>query len=96
MPHPVVRTHIGTGRKALYVNELFTKSIDGLTPTESELLLKYLYKHIATPDFCVRLNWRVHTLAVWDNRCTSHYGVADYYPEHRKLQRGTTVGDKVF
>ncbi len=96
MRHPLVRTHPATGRKAVYVNTLFTVKIDGLTQSESDLLLQYLYEHIAKPEFCVRLKWRVHTLALWDNRCTSHYAVADYYPQHRLMQRATTQGDKPF
>ncbi len=96
MQHPLVRTHPVTGRKALYVNTFFTMKIDGLDPAESDLLLNYLYEHISKPEFCVRLKWSVHTLAIWDNRCTSHYAVADYYPQHRHMQRATTQGDKPF
>ena len=92
--HPLVRTHPLTGRKAVYVNPIFTVKIDGLAPAESDLLLRYLYEHIGRPEFCVRLKWRVNTLAVWDNRCTSHYAVADYFPEHRRLQRATTCGER--
>ena len=92
--HPLVRTHPVTGRKAVYVNPIFTVKVDGLTQGESDLLLRYLYEHIGRPEFCVRLKWRVNTLAVWDNRCTSHYAVADYYPEHRRMQRATTCGER--
>lgn len=94
--HPLVRTHPVTGRKGIFVNPLFTVKIDGLEPFENELLLNFLYQHIAKPEFCVRLKWEVHTLAVWDNRCTSHYAVADYFPQRRRMQRATTEGDKPF
>ncbi len=94
--HPLVRTHPQTGRKSLFVNRFFTDRIDGFTAKESENLLEFLYRHIETPEFCVRLRWRVGTLAIWDNRCTSHYAVADYYPQHRKMQRASVAGDPVF
>ncbi len=94
--HPLVRTHPRTGRKSLFVNRFFTNFINGFTPQESENLLQFLYKHIETPEFCVRLRWRPGTLAIWDNRCTSHYALADYWPQHRKMQRASVSGDTPF
>lgn len=91
--HPVVRTHPHSGRKGLFVNKFFTESIDGLRPGESAALLKYLYEVIETPEFCCRLRWEVGTLAIWDNRCTSHYAVADYFPKRRKMQRASVSGE---
>ena len=94
--HPLVRTHPRTGRKSLFVNRFFTDHINGFTPKESENLLEFLYQHIETPEFCVRLRWSAGTLAIRDNRCTSHYALADYYPQHRKMQRASVAGDDVF
>lgn len=94
--HPLVRTHPQTGRKSLFVNRFFTHSINGFTSKESANLLEFLYRHIETPEFCVRLRWRPGTLAIWDNRCTSHYAVADYWPRKRKMQRASVSGDTPF
>jgi taurine dioxygenase len=91
--HPVVRTHPHSGRKGLFVNRFFTEHIDGLTARESAALLEYLYGVIETPEFCCRLRWEVGTLAIWDNRCTSHYAVADYYPRRRRMQRASVCGE---
>ena len=93
--HPVVRTHPVTGRKGLFVNRFFTECIDDVDPAESKLLLEYLFQLIEKPEFCVRLQWEVGTLAIWDNRCTSHYAVADYYPQVRRMQRASVCGDRL-
>jgi len=92
--HPVIRTHPVTGRKGLFVNRFFTECIDEMKKSESDMLLNYLFQQIETPEFCVRLKWRPGTLAIWDNRCTSHYAVADYYPQKRRMQRVSICGDR--
>lgn len=92
--HPLVRTHPETGRQAIYVNALFTTHIKGLTRLESDELLKFLYQHVVTEEFTVRLNWSPNTLAVWDNRSTQHKPVNDFFPQHRLMHRVTICGDR--
>jgi taurine dioxygenase len=92
--HPLVRTHPESGRKALYVNPLFTTRIRGLAPAESSALLEFLYGHMVTEEFTVRLNWQPETIAIWDNRCTQHKPVNDFFPQHRRLHRVTVAGDR--
>jgi len=87
--HPVIRTHPETGRQALYVNSIFTVSISGMKERESRALLDMLYQHIALPEFQVRFKWRRNSIAVWDNRCTQHYALADYWPQVRVMHRAT-------
>ena len=52
--HPVVRIHPVTGRKGLYVNEVFTTRIKGLKPAESKALLEMLFSHCRKSEFQVR------------------------------------------
>lgn len=92
--HPVVRTHPESGRKALFVNENFTSRIVGLTPAESDTLLGMLYTHITNPYFVTRFSWEPHSVAFWDNRCTQHIALWDYYPETRSGWRVTIAGDR--
>lgn len=92
--HPLVRTHPECGRQALYVNPLFTTRIKGLAPAESRALLEFLYTHMVTEEFTVRLNWQPETIAIWDNRCTQHKPVNDFFPQHRRLHRVTVAGDR--
>lgn len=94
--HPVVRTHPVTGRKALFVNASYTTHIVGLPAAESAAVLAFLYQHCANPNFHVRFRWRPHSVAFWDNRCTQHLAVWDYFPNTRSGFRVTVAGDAPF
>lgn len=94
--HPVVRTHPVTGRRALFVNEGFTTRILGLTPKESEATLRFLFEHVARPEFTLRWRWRQGDVAFWDNRVTQHYATADYLPARRVMHRATILGDRPY
>jgi taurine dioxygenase len=93
--HPVVRVHPETGRKALFVNELWTESIVGVSKHESDSLLAMLWEHSKSPEFTMRWQWRVNDLALWDNRSFQHYAVRDYSGT-RVLQKGYVKGDKPY
>jgi taurine dioxygenase len=91
--HPVVVAHPETGRKVLYVNSGFTSHIKDLSRHESRALLDFLFAHIAqTPKLTCRVRWTPHTLTFWDNRCTQHHAVWDYYPNTRYGERVSVVG----
>lgn len=92
--HPVVRTHPVTGRKALYVNNGFTTRIEGVPPAESAALLGFLFDHVKQPIFQCRFVWRPHSIAFWDNRCTQHIAIWDYYPNTRSGYRIQVLGDR--
>ncbi len=92
--HPLIVTHPETGRRAIYVNALFTTHVVGLTGAESRMLLNYLYEHIVTAEYTVRLSWEPNTVAIWDNRATQHKPVNDFFPQHRKMHRVTIAGDR--
>ncbi len=91
--HPVVRSHPKTGNKSLYVNTAFTRRIVGMSKTESDELLSKLYQQAAIPEYQCRFRWQKHSVAFWDNRCTQHYAVADFFPNRRVVERITICGD---
>ncbi len=92
--HPVVRIHPETQRKALYINNAHTTHIKGLPKEESQSLLDKLFTHQVKPEFTFRFRWRQGSLAFWDNRCTQHNPVNDYYGFRRIMHRVTLAGDK--
>lgn len=94
--HPVVRTHPATGRKALYVNRLMTRRIEGLPEAESEALLEELFTHQERPEFVYAHKWQPGDLLIWDNRCALH-ARTDFSPAERRLMRRVTLlGEKPY
>ena len=94
--HPVVRTHPETGRLGIYVNRSFTTRIVGMDLTESHELLRWLFRHVERPEFQIRLRWAKNDLALWDNRCLQHFAIWDYWPNERKGNRVTILGERPF
>jgi taurine dioxygenase len=91
--HPIVRTHPATGRKILYVNPTFTADIEGVPPAEGDAVLNFLFAHQAKPEFQCRWRWQQGDVAIWDNRATHHYAIADYGNANRVIHRVTLEGE---
>ena len=93
--HPVVIKHPETGKEVLFVNSGFTTYIKGMTSRESDAILNALYEHIAqTPRLTCRVEWQPNTLTFWDNRCTQHHAVWDYWPHSRYGERVSIIGNE--
>jgi taurine dioxygenase len=100
--HPVVATHPETGEKVLYVSGFTTHFVNFHTPANVRYgqdfapgaadLLRYLIGRAAIPEYQVRWRWTPNSVAIWDNRCTQHYAVQDYWPAVRKMERAGIVG----
>jgi taurine dioxygenase len=85
--HPVVGVHPVTRRRFLYVNRAFTRRICGMHKHESDALLHCLVEHATSPNFQVRWNWTAGDVVLWDERCTQHFAVADFFPQRRETAR---------
>ncbi len=93
--HPLVRVHPETGERALYVSPNYLKSIVGVSPRESQLLLELLWEHAVRQDYTVRFKWAPGDIAFWDNRAAMHLPPTDVFEADvdRQLYRVTLVGE---
>lgn len=92
--HPVVRTHPETGRRALWVNRGWTTALEGVDYKQGQRLLEFFFDVMEQPEYMCRWSWSVGDVAVWDNRCTMHYAIADFGDEYREIQRVILAGDR--
>jgi len=91
---PILKKHPVNGRVFLNFNEAFVNHIVGMTTNESNALKTYLANHMNRPEIQLRWRWQPGDIAMWDNRITMHYAVADYLPAYRCMNRITVVSDK--
>jgi alpha-ketoglutarate-dependent taurine dioxygenase len=90
--HPVVRVHPETGERALVLGH-FVKKFLGLNTSESHAVFQLLQHRVTRLENTVRWQWQQGDVAMWDNRATQHYAVADFGTERREVRRVTLVGD---
>jgi taurine dioxygenase len=88
--HPIVCTHPQSGRKALFITPLFTRSIVGLQAQASDELLGILRAHVTQSRFIWTHQWQQGDLLMWDNRPTMHR--REPFPAHlRRLMKRTQI-----
>ena len=93
--HPIVRTHPGTGRKAIYINPIRIEEIVGMPEQEVVPLLDELLEHATQEKFQYRHKWKLGDVVIWDNRCLMHKANGDYpVSEVRYLYRVMLKGDR--
>lgn len=94
-PHPLVRVHPETGRKALFCSLRFTTEIADMDRSEGDRILDALFEHQDNPDFVFRHRWNAGDVVMWDNRCSNHRAVGKVAepPNIRRLHRTTLAGD---
>jgi taurine dioxygenase len=92
--HPVVRTKVGAGRKALFINPVYTVGIEGMAEDEAAVLLGFLFEHMTDERFVYRHRWAAAMLTMWDNRRLMHNATGGYDGHQRVLHRATVAGER--
>lgn len=92
--HPAIGIDPRDNRRFLYVNELMTEEIDGLTEAENRETLDSVFAHIRNSPDHYRHRWHIGDLVLWDNRRAQH-ARTDFPPDQpRKLRRIPVADDK--
>ena len=94
--HPVFITHPETGRKALFVDRLMTRQIEGFSVEESERVLNQLFDFMESPQFVYEHVWRRGDVVMWDNRVAVHGRTWFPEGENRLLRRCTIEGGPLY
>ena len=85
-----MRVHPETSQRSLLLGG-FARTVLGFTAQASRDLIRLLQDYITKPEHTVRWQWREGDLAIWDNRATQHYAIADYGTAHRRAERVTVA-----
>ena len=94
--HPALRTHPVSGRKAVYLSEGLTRTIEGMDEEAGRQMVVEVSQFATQPQFVYRHQWRPRDLVFWDNRSTMHRAT-EFDNRYRRLMRRTTVeGDVPF
>jgi taurine dioxygenase len=95
--HPLFMTHPITGRKVLYCNPGYAVRINGLSLSESDEMLDFLFRHQLEARFRYTHHWTENDVLVWDHLGTIHRAIADYGPDEIRLMRRCQImATKVF
>ena len=94
--HPMVRTHPESGEKVLWINLVYTLSVNGLSDSDSQSLLDHLFEHLLDERFIYKHKWKANMLTMWDNRSVQHCAQGGYDGHLRVLHRTTVAGDKPY
>jgi taurine dioxygenase len=93
--HPAVVTHPETGRKTLYISEVFTRTFEGEDEAESQALIADVMRFAERPEFVYVHEWTPGDLVIWDNRSAVHKAMPfDETNARRRMHRTTVRGQR--
>lgn len=92
--HPAIAVDERDGRRFLYVNELMTEEIDGLSQAENRETLDAVFAHIRQSPDHYRHVWQKGDLVLWDNRRALHARTDFPADQPRKLRRVPVADDR--
>jgi taurine dioxygenase len=85
--HPIIWPLPHTDQHVIFVNELATSHIVGLSPEDSEALIEELFTHMYAEDNIYTHHWQIGDLVIWDNLALQHCRPADLGTAPRHLRR---------
>ena len=93
--HPAVRAHPETGRKALFLSDIWVRYFVGMNEADSQDLLAEVMEIAKKPEAEYQHVWQPGDIVMWDNRSTMHRACPFDEENTRRLMHRTTVkGDK--
>jgi len=94
--HPLVRTHPETKKKSLFINQVYSITVNGLNEKDSNELLEFLFFHMGQKKYIYKHRWEKNMLIMWDNRTVNHCAQGGYQGHKRLLHRITLAGSRPF
>ncbi len=94
--HPLVRTHILTKEKILFMNIAYEIEFEKLSFDKGIKIFNRLNEHILNLDCKYEHHWNNGDLVFWDNRATIHYRPSFGSNVRRVLKRITIEGEMPF
>ena len=96
IPHPIVRTHPETGRKAIFLGD-HAELIEGMDYAAGRQMIEELNQVITPRSSVYTHKWSPRECMVWDNRALLHRATGFDTARHKRVMRRCTInGDKPF
>lgn len=95
-PHPLVRTHPESGRKALWLNTHTEVELENYDDQAGSELIAQLRAHLLQPEFAYEHQWEVGDIVFWDNQATLHSRRPFPAEQRRLLKRISLAGSRPF
>lgn len=95
-PHPLVRTHPESGRKALWLNTHGEVELLNYDDQSASQLIASLREHLLNPAFKYEHHWQEGDLVFWDNQVTLHSRKPFPSDQRRLLKRISLAGARPF
>lgn len=95
-PHPLVRTHPETGRKALWLNTRTEVELVNYDDQAGSKLIAELREHILKAEFRYEHQWQEGDIVFWDNQVTLHSRRPFPAEQRRLLKRISLAGGRPF
>jgi taurine dioxygenase len=90
-PHPLVRTHPGSGKQTLFLGYGTEVEVVGFSREEGIALVEQLREHFNRDAFRYTHKWSVGDIVYWDNQAVLHARTA-FDPSSRRVMKRISIG----